>query len=327
MTPDRPTPARPSLAGRRVAVAGASGLLGSHVAALLAAEGAVVRVSRHRSPLPPEVPADATVEGDLRVPAVAAAFVEGMERVYLCTGVVGGAGMIGRSVAQVTQTLATAVQLLEAAALAGVPRVGVVSSTTVYPPGDYPMREEEGFDGEPSPAWAGLGWMNRSLEKVAAHLTATGALPAAVIRPAAIYGPRDRFGPGAHVIPGLIGRALAREDPFVVWGDGTAVRDFVHAADVARALVDAVELAADAVPSNVGAGVAVTVADLVTAVLEAAGHRPASLVFDATKPTTVPVRRIAVDRARERLGFVPCFELRDGMADTIRWLTDQPPRG
>ncbi len=310
---------RASLEGLRTAVAGASGLLGSHVAERLAAEGARVRVSRHRSPLPPGLSADETVEGDLRIPERAAAFVAGVDRLYLCTGVVGGAGVIGRSVAQVTQTLATAVQLLEAAALAGVPRVGVVSSTTVYPLADHPLVEEEAFGAEPFEGYFGPAWANRALEKVAEHLVRAGALAAAVIRPSSIYGPRDRTGPGSHVIPGLIGRALDGEDPFVVWGDGTAVRDFVHADDVARALLDAVELAADARPLNVASGQPLTIAQTVAAVLEATGHRPSRLVFDADRPTTIPVRRVSIAAARARIGFVPRFDLAAGLRETVAW--------
>lgn len=308
-----------ALAGARVAVAGASGLLGSHVVEALADAGATVRGSCYRNSLAAGLPVREVHTCDLREPSSAARFVEGMDRLYICTGVVGGAELIGRSVAQVTQTLATAVQLMEAAALAGVERVGLVSSTTVYPPSAEPLVEEQGFAGDPFPSYFGLAWMNRSIEMVAAHLVRTGALSVAVIRPSSIYGPRDRFGPGAHVIPGLIGRALAGEDPFVVWGDGAAVRDFVHAADVADGLVAAVERAADAEPINIASGRGVTVAELVAAVLHATGHRPGELVFDAGKPTTIPVRRISIERARRRLGFEPRVGLEQGLRDTVKW--------
>ncbi|NYZ17509.1 NAD-dependent epimerase/dehydratase family protein [Azospirillum sp. RWY-5-1] len=305
--------------GRTVAVAGASGLLGSHVATLLAARGARVRAARFRNPLPPELSGCEDFAGDLRDPEAAARFVAGAERLYICTGVVGGAGMIGRSVVQITQTLTTATQLMEAAALAGVPRAGLVSSTTVYPLADHPLTEEEGFVDPPFDGYFGLAWLNRALEKVAEHLVRTGALAVAVIRPTSIYGPNDRFGAHAHVLPNLIDRALAGEDPFTVWGDGTAVRDFVHAADVARALVDAVEQAADARPFNIGSGQPVTIAEAVEAVLEAVAFRPSLLRFDAGKPTAIPVRRISIERARARLAYAPCFDLRHGLADVVRW--------
>jgi GDP-L-fucose synthase len=312
------TAARQSLAGARAAVAGASGLLGSQVARLLADEGAEVRISRHRTP-PPEDLAAEEVEGDLRDPAVARRLVEGADRLYVCTGVVGGAGVVGRSVAQVTQTLATAVQLMEAAAAAGVARVGVVSSATVYPPRDGPLREEDAFAGDPFDGYFGVAWANRSLEKVAEALVRMGASRIAVLRPSSIYGPRDRFGPHGNVLPGLVARAVAGEDPFVVWGDGTAVRDFVHAADVAEAMVAAVELAADGAPVNVGSGRSVTIGEAVDAVLAAAGHAPSRVVYDASKPTTLPVRVLDVGLARERLGFAPRFGLEAGLEDTIRW--------
>lgn len=313
------------LAGRRVAVAGASGLLGSHLVEQLAARGALLRVSRHRSPLAMTDESWEVVAGDLREPAAAAALVAGVERLYICTGVVGGAGMIGHSVQQVTQTLTTAVQLLEAAALAGVPKVGLVSSATVYPLASHPLREEDAFSGEPFDGYFGAAWTNRALEKVAEYLVRSGALRVAIIRPSSIYGPRDRFGPGAHVIPGLIMRALAGEDPFTIWGDGTAIRDFVHVTDVARALIDATEQATDAQPLNIGSGEPVSIAELVSTVLDAVGHTPRQRLFDLSQPTTIPVRRLCIDQARRTLGFSPRIGLAEGLLDTVRWYRNHRP--
>src|SRR5262249_39354395 len=58
----------------------------------------------------------------------------------------------------------------------------------------------------------------------------------AVARPSNIYGPGQHAGLEGSVVAAFIARALARE-PLVIDGDGEQTRDFVHAADVADALV------------------------------------------------------------------------------------------
>ena len=50
-----------------------------------------------------------------------------------------------------------------------------------------------------------------------------------VVRPANIYGPHLNFNPtNSMVVASLIRRLFNKEDPFVVWGDGSAIRDFVY---------------------------------------------------------------------------------------------------
>jgi len=55
-------------------------------------------------------------------------------------------------------------------------------------------------------------------------------------------GPYDNFDPeNAMVIPSLIKRAVDGENPLTVWGDGSPIRDFIYAEDVARGMMLAVE--------------------------------------------------------------------------------------
>ena len=55
----------------------------------------------------------------------------------------------------------------------------------------------------------------------------------ALCRPTAVYGERDDFDPvTSHVIPALIRRAVAKENPFIVWGAQNITRDFLHIQDL-----------------------------------------------------------------------------------------------
>lgn len=312
--------------GLPVLVAGATGLLGSHVVEELAARGARVRATWHsRSPVV-DHPGVEHVHCDLGRLDDCLSVCDGMAAVFMCSGIVGGGPTILGGTASATRTLVIGTQLLEAAAAtAGTIRVGVVSSTTIYPLSGQTLDEEEGFAGEPFEDYFGLGWCNRAIEKTAEFLHRRKAIRAAIIRPTAIYGARDpRMGsPHAHVLPALIHRVESGETPLTVWGDGGAVRDFVHAQDVARALVDAVALVPDAVPINIGSERPVTIRQAAEAVLAATGRTAVPLSFDPSKPTTIPYRVVSTKRARERLGFVPRVSLEEGLGETVAWYRAQ----
>lgn len=308
------------VAGSPVLVAGGTGLLGSHVVEELLRRGARVRATWHERPIAVPLPGVEHVRYDLGRLEDCLAACAGMKAVFLCSGIVGGGPAILGATASATRTLVINTQLMEAAAAQGVTQVGLVSSTTVYPLATHPLDEAEAFAGEPFKDYFGVAWCNRSLEMTATFLHRRNAFQAAIIRPAAIYGPRDRFdNPQAHVLPSLIRRIESGEDPLVVWGDGTAVRDFVHAGDAARALVDAVVIAADAEPLNIGSGEPVTIRQAAQAVLVAADKPKVTLTFDPDKPTTIPYRAISIERARRRIGYAPARPLAAGLRETIAW--------
>ena len=62
-----------------------------------------------------------------------------------------------------------------------------------------------------------------------------------IVRPSNVYGPGDNFDPkNAMVIPSILNRILNKENPLIVWGDGSAVRDFVFSRDVAIGIIQCV---------------------------------------------------------------------------------------
>ena len=89
-----------------------------------------------------------------------------------------------------------------------------------------------------------------------------------IVRPANVYGPYDNFDPkNAMVIPSLIRRAMSGEDPLVVWGDGSAIRDFIFARDVARGMLLVMEKA-PGLPINLGSGTGVDIKTIVEIIVK-----------------------------------------------------------
>ncbi len=137
-----------------------------------------------------------------------------------------------------------------------------------------------------------------------------------IVRPANIYGPYDNFDSvNAMVVPSLIKRALT-ENPLTVWGDGSPIRDFIHAKDVARGMLFMAEKKPNK-PVNLGSGVGVSIRELVETI--AFNIEPApKVVWDTSKPNGDAQRILDTSRA-QRLGFGPIISLRQGIRETIEW--------
>ncbi|MDH3288414.1 MAG: NAD-dependent epimerase/dehydratase family protein [Betaproteobacteria bacterium] len=310
--------------GKRLLVTGGAGFVGTHFVRALLARGARIRVPIHRRPMIVQDPGIEVVQADLSRLEDCRGVCDGVNFVIHAAGSVGAAGnSTSHAVSSITLNLVLTAQMLQAAAEMGVQRFLVFSSSTGYPVADHPVKEEEMWGGPPHPAYFGYGWMRRYLERMSEFLASKLEIGIAIVRPTAIYGRYDNFDSlASHVIPALIRRAVAREDPFEVWGTGNEVRDFLHVTDLVTGSLLALEKHAVCDPLNIGHGKAVTVNSLVRTVLTAAGHSNATVVFNPSRPTVIPVRKVDTSKAERTLGFVPSVSLEQGIADTVAWYRD-----
>jgi GDP-L-fucose synthase len=316
--------------GKKVLVTGGTGFVGFHIVQQLLQQGALVVVPLHQRAFPENGSGDRVefVQADLFSMDDCLRVTQGVDCVFHAAGGVGAAGV--GPIAQmelIRKNLVLTAQVLEASWKNNVQRILIFSSSTVYPAVDHPVKEEEIWSGQPHPSYLGYGWMRRYFEVLGKFAAAASPLQVAVIRPTAVYGRYDNFDPGtSHVIPALIKRAVEKESPFVVWGSGDEVRDFVHVTDLARASLLMVEKYAVCDPVNIGYGKAVTVKEIVGLILTAAGHDGTKVVFDASKPTTIPFRMADISLAKKVLGFEPRVSLEDGISDTVAWFRQQQVR-
>lgn len=302
---------------KKVLVTGGCGFIGRNFVEALLARGAGVRITTHRRPSPfgPEVE---TVPADLTRAEDCLAAVSGADLVIHAAGSVGNAGTIRSNLlAPIVDNLVITARLLEAAALHCERMLVFSSSTAGYPNHSHPVREDEMWGGPPAPVYFGYGWMRRYFELLGEYAGTVSPLKVLVCRPTAVYGPHDTSG---HVIPSLVRRALAGESPLVVWGGGSERRDFLHVDDLVRGCLLLLELGAPSDPVNIGYGESVTIGEVARLVLGAAGRCETDLVFDDTKPTTIPVRAVDCSKAASTLGFTPQVPLAAGIAGTVDWL-------
>ena len=209
--------------------------------------------------------------------------------------------------------------VLEASYKSGVKKFLDLNSSTGYPDIRRPLTEDEFWEGEPYKAYFGYGWMRRYREKLMEHVSKFSNMEIALARGTAIYGPNDNFNPKTcHVVPALIKRVLDNENPFVVWGTSDVVRDFLYVKDVVKAALLVLEKGESMRPYNVGSGVAITVGDIVNAILKATDKTP-EVIYDETKPTTIPFRMVSTERLTNELGFVPSYTFEEGIKETVTW--------
>lgn len=314
------------LAGKRIVVTGASGLLGRALVERLLASGALVRAVVHRRSFAVDHPRCEVVQADLTSQEDCDRVMSDMDAACLCASItVGAAAAVRNPMLAVTSNLVIAARSLQAACVAGVERVLLLSSSTVYPAYLRPVREDEAADGEPHAAYQGVGHMKRYVETLARFYADRYGMRVAIVRPVPFYGPHDNFDlETCHVIPALIRRAVEQQNPFEIWGTGNDVRDFMHVRDVAHGGLLALEHAADADPINLGSGTGVSVLALAETIRTLAGcHSP--VLLQPSQPSTIPLRLVDVSKARARLGFSASIALEDGLRETIDWFAAQRP--
>ena len=296
--------------------------MGTHIVEELLRARAWVRVPVHRRACPIRHERLELAPGDLTVLDDCRKLARGMQYVFHAGGTVSSAGTTaGAAMAAVTLNTVVTTHTIQAAWEEDVERLLVFSSSTAYPEANHPITEDELWSGPPYPGYFGYAWMRRYTERLCEFAASKSKMKIALVRPTAVYGPRDT---SAHVIPSLIRRALQKPDPFEVWGTGDEVRDFLHVSDLARGSLLLLERHAQCDPVNIGYGSAVTIRQTVDAILRAAGHEQAKIIFDTTKPGTIPFRMVDISKARRLLGFEPKISLEEGLAGTVKWFQANP---
>lgn len=128
----------------------------------------------------------------------------------------------------------------------------------------------------------------------------------------------DKFDPErSHVLPSLIRKAVQKQNPFEIWGDGKDERDLIYVDE----MVDAVLLAAEKMdrydPINIGCGKVVSVNQIAEMIFAASNFKPTIKYIEG--PQMIPKREIVVEKAKKLLGFETKISLETGIKLTVDW--------
>jgi GDP-L-fucose synthase len=206
--------------------------------------------------------------------------------------------------------------VLEACRINKVQKIVYTSSIGAYPSAEV-FRESDGSEDQP-PMDMFPGWAKRMAElQIKAYQIQYKLENFAVVRPCNVYGPGDNFDPqNAMVIPTLMHRIYKKEDPVVIWGDGTAIRDFAYSEDVAEGVILALHHGTKSRFVNLGSGRGCSIKELVETLHSFIQF---NYKFDAAKPSGFPKRVMDISLARKILGYDPKTTLLDGLKKTWEW--------
>jgi len=253
---------------------------------------------------------------------------EGCDIVVHLAAVTGGIGFSRQYPAsQYYDSTRIDLNMIEAAREAGTAKVIALGNLFAYSgDAEMPLREERLFDGLPTDAHRGVGWMKRNLALVSDLYWRQHRFPVVVLYAANAYGPRDSIDPKhAHVIPATIMKCF-KQDSLEVWGDGSPTRDFLFVEDLARYILMACERIEEGGYMNVGSGSEISVRELIDLIVKHAGFQgPVS--FDASKGGGDARRCASTGRADTLLGAMPRVPMDEGIARTVAWYREQHSAG
>jgi GDP-L-fucose synthase len=251
--------------------------------------------------------------------------------IVLAAAVVGGLqANATHPVEFLSDNLAIAQHVVDAAAGGGVERLLYLASSCIYPRlAPQPIVEDALLTGplEPTNQWYAIAKI-AGLKLVEAYHRERG-LDYITAIPANLYGPFDTFDPDrSHVIPGLIQRmhtaALKLERTVRIWGTGTPRREFMHVDDCADALVHLLRHYHRPEPVNVGVGADTSIAELARMVADVTSYS-GTLQFDPSKPDGMPRKGLDSTPLAE-LGWSGGRPLEDGLAQTYAWFLEHVVR-
>ncbi len=304
--------------GKKVLVTGGTGLIGRPLVELLIEKGAKVTVVSLDDPS--RAPKGSTfVKADLREFSSCIEVCAGQDIVFQLAGVKGSPAMTSKRPASFfVPTMQFSINMMEAARRSNVERFLFTSSVGVYSPAEV-FFEDDVWKTFPSPNDRFAGWAKRMGELQAeAYKIEYNWDKISIVRPANVYGSYDNFDPeNAMVIPSLIRRAMEGENPLTVWGDGSPIRDFIHARDCARGMLMMVEQGVSE-PVNLGSGTGITIKQLAEMVAKHVPGGPVNIVWDTSKPAGDAKRLMDMQRAAS-YGFKCEIGIEEGIKETMEW--------
>ena len=141
------------------------------------------------------------------------------------------------------------------------------------------------------------------------------------LMPTNLYGPNDNFNlETSHVLPAMIAKfhnAVNNNSSVQLWGDGSAMREFLHVDDLAEACYVCMQNYEEAGHINVGTGEDITIKQLAETIADVVDY-DRDINWDASKPNGTPRKVMNVDRIKE-LGWEPKISLSEGIEKTYQW--------
>lgn len=242
--------------------------------------------------------------------------------VFHLAAVFGGREFVDTRQTECSRMLAIDHNVISASHDAGVEHLHYASSACVYPPSlNVPgrlLKEDDILS-------TGEGW--RTSDNLYGFAKLMGEMQLMALynehgfkssasRYLTVYGPGELD--ASHAIASLVEKALAKQDPFEVWGSGNQERGFTYVDDIVRGSILTAEAIRDASAINLGWDKRYRIRDVAEMILRVSGHNVSKIEYDLSKPEGPFSRALDISRARA-LGWQPQVDLEDGLGVTVDW--------
>lgn len=305
------------ITGKRIWVAGHSGLVGSALRRRLEHEPCEVLTVSHSD-------LDLTRQSDTQDWIAE----HRPDAIIMAAGKVGGIGANASAPADfLYKNLAMAQNVIHGAYKADVQKLLYLGSSCIYPRDcKQPIKEEYLLSGPLEDTNEGYAIAKIAGLKLCQKYRTQYGCNFISAMPTNLYGPCDNFDPEtAHVIPALMHKmhqAKINNQPSIeIWGTGQAIREYLHVDDLADALLFLLQNYSDDSHINVGSGQEYTIAQTANMIRDVVGYS-GKLVYDSLRPDGTP--RKVLDSARiNALGWNAETAFEKGLQDTYAWYCEE----
>jgi len=307
----------------RVLVAGANGMVGSAIVRNLESKGYTNIIKGTR------VDVDFTNQDETERYFCS----EEPEYVFVAAAKVGGIMANNNYKAEfLTENLQIQTNLIQQSYNFGVKKLLFLGSSCIYPKfATQPITEDQLMTGPLEPTNDAY-----AIAKIAGIMMCQAyrqqyGFNAISLMPTNLYGPNDNFDlETSHVLPAMIAKFhYAKENGYTIdmggpwygsvklWGDGSAMREFLHVDDLAEACYVCMQQYEEAEHINVGTGEDVTIKELAETISKVVGFM-GDTIWDTTKPNGTPRKVLNIDKIKS-LGWKPKISLCEGILKTYDW--------
>lgn len=145
------------------------------------------------------------------------------------------------------------------------------------------------------------------------------------VMPTNLFGPNDSFDLElSHVLPALVRKFCEAKGDVILWGDGSARREFLHVDDMAKACIHVMNnVPASSIYDqgishlNIGSGKDITIKELAEKIAQKTGFK-GQIIWDTSKPNGMP-RKLLDSSRLNRMGWKPEISFDDGLDQTIQY--------
>jgi GDP-L-fucose synthase len=214
--------------------------------------------------------------------------------------------------------------MFNAAARHGVKKMIYPMGGCSYPAkSTSPINEDQIWNGYPQAESAGYSVAKKMGIVTSQSYRQQYGLNSVVLIPGNMYGEYDNFRESeSHVVPAMVRRyyetKLRGDKEITMWGDGSPVRDFVYAGDVAKTIPWFIENYDSSEPVNISSGTETNIRELASTIKNKMGW-DGEIKWDTSKPNGQMVKIFDVARLNG-LGLSCKTPLTEGLEKTIQWL-------